>query len=165
MSDAAALADRQPMAIAASYLQSAPVDLLSMSRELGLTVDMNADMPETLSGSIAKSASAPAGYHVMVNGHHSASRKRFTLAHEIAHYLLHRDLIGDGINDSAMYRSALSDEVEISANSLAATMLMPSDLVRRIYRAGLMHIAGLSKAFEVSEDAMRIRLKQLRLAP
>jgi hypothetical protein len=44
-------------------------------------------------------------------------------------------------------------------------MLMPSDLVRRIYRAGLMHIAGLSKAFEVSEDAMRIRLKQLRLAP
>lgn len=64
-----------------------------------------------------------------------------------------------------MYRSHLSDYLEVQANSNAAKILMPATLVRRVYGAGLQWLAGLSQAFQVSEDAMRIRLKQLRLAP
>jgi Zn-dependent peptidase ImmA (M78 family) len=85
------------------------------------------------------------------------------LAHEIAHYLLHRNLIGDGIEDTALYRSRLSDTVEVEANRQAASMLMPAPLVRRVYNAGLRWLQGLSSAFQVSEEAMRIRLQQLRL--
>ncbi len=46
---------------------------------------------------------------------------------------------------------------------LAANILMPSHLVRRIYRAGIRSIAALTRALEVSEPALRIRLRQLRL--
>jgi Zn-dependent peptidase ImmA (M78 family) len=165
MSDTTTLSDRQPMAIVASYFDKAPVDLLGMARELGLTVDLNSPMQANQSGSIRKDANAKAGYHIDINSDHSDNRKRFTLAHEIAHYLLHRDLIGNGINDTAMYRSNLSDDREIEANSLAGRLLMPADLLRRVYRTGLMHLSGLSRAFEVSDEAMRIRLKQLRLNP
>lgn len=33
------------------------------------------------------------------------TRQRFTLAHELGHYMLHRKLIGDGLDDDRAYRS------------------------------------------------------------
>lgn len=33
------------------------------------------------------------------------TRQRFTLAHELGHYMLHRTLIGDGLDDDRAYRS------------------------------------------------------------
>jgi hypothetical protein len=155
----------RPLAIAGRFLHAAPVDVVAMAAELGLGVDLGAELPPEMSGRIRRGGINRAGYHIEVNRAHSANRKRFTLAHEIAHYLLHRDLIGDGIEDSALYRSRLSDEIEIEANRLAAHILMPAALVKNIFRAGLRYVAGLSAAFQVSEDAMRIRLRQLRLAP
>lgn len=96
-----------PMLLAASFFHSAPVDLQGMADALGLSVNVSAKLPMDVSGSITRSASGKAGYHIDINAAHSLNRKRFTLAHEIAHYLLHRDLIGDGIEDNGLYRSRL----------------------------------------------------------
>lgn len=156
---------RPPFAIVEGFLHEAPVDLMAMSEALGLTVDMAAKMGTEQSGRILRKGNGKSGYHIEVNGSHSDYRKRFTLAHEVAHFLLHRDLIGDGIEDSALYRSRLGDPAEYEANRLAAQILMPAPLVRNVYKAGLKWLAGLSAAFAVSEEAMRIRLKQLGLAP
>lgn len=156
---------QSPLAIAGTFLHEAPVNLLKMAEVLGLTVDVNVNMSPDLSGRILRGGNGRAGYHIEINRAHSANRKRFTLAHEIAHYLLHRDFIDDGIEDNALYRSRLSDQVEIEANKQAARMLMPAPLVRSVYTAGLKWVAGLSAAFQVSEEAMRIRLRQLGLVP
>lgn len=86
-----------------------------------------------------------------------------TLAHEISHYLLHREFIGDAIEDNALYRSALGDRIEIEANQQAARMLMPAALVRGVYNAGLRSLIGLAFAFQVSGEAMKIRLERLGL--
>jgi Zn-dependent peptidase ImmA (M78 family) len=126
---------------------------------------MAVPMESSVSGRIIRRLGGAAGFHIEINGAHPLARQRFTLAHEISHYLLHRELIGDGIEDTALYRSRLSDDREIEANRLAAQILMPAQLVRDVYRAGLKFVAGLSAAFQVSDAAMRIRLKQLRLAP
>jgi Zn-dependent peptidase ImmA (M78 family) len=152
------------MAVAGSFLHTAPVDLLGMADALGLSVDMAAMLSPDLSGRIIRNGRGVSGYHIDVNSEHSANRKRFTLAHEIAHYLLHRHLIGDGIEDNALYRSRLSDAVEVEANKLAAQIIMPAALVRDVYRF-VKSLTGLTAAFQVSEDALRIRLKELRLAP
>jgi len=153
-----------PMAVASSFLHTAPVDLLGMAGSLGLTVDMDARLSADVSGQIIRAGTGSAGYHIDVNKAHSPNRKRFTLAHEIAHYLLHRDLIGDGIEDDALYRSRLGGAVEVEANKLAAQMLMPAQLVRNVYRL-VKDMAGLTAAFQVSDEAMRIRLRELRLGP
>lgn len=157
--------DDTPLGIAGKFLRDAPVDVLAMAHALGLSVDWNASMGPALSGSIKRRSDGAAGYRIQVNRDHSENRKRFTLAHEIAHFLLHRDLIGDGIEDTALYRSGLSDQTEVEANRLAAQILMPGALVKGVFRAGLKHLAGLSAAFQVSEEAMRIRLRQLHLGP
>src|SRR3546814_3235070 len=60
------------------------------------------------------------GFAIYVNGSHPRVRRRFSIAHEIAHFALHRNLIGDGVTDDAMYRSNLSSAVEVQANRMAA---------------------------------------------
>ena len=91
-------------------------------------------------------------YVIEINNRHSENRRRFTLAHEISHYLLHRNEIGDGITDDALYRSKLGDHIETEANRLAAQLLMPRLLVRTLFRSGMRSLSELCKMFKVSES-------------
>ena len=151
-----------PIEIVRGYLKRAPVNLDEMSSALGLKVQRQF-MADDVSGKIERSGDS---YVITINALHSPTRQRFTQAHEIAHYVLHRDLIGDGIVDDAMYRSSqLRSELETQANRFAADLLMPVPLVRQAYRTdGIRDLASLTAKFQVSEDAMRIRLKQIGLA-
>ena len=91
-------------------------------------------------------------------------RLRFTLAHEIAHYVLHRDLMGGvGLIDDALYRSKLGAWYERQANRMAADILMPAALVRGLYRGGMRSLAFSSETLDVSDAAVRIRLSELGL--
>ncbi|MDT8330167.1 ImmA/IrrE family metallo-endopeptidase [Roseomonas gilardii] len=155
---------KSPFAVVNDFLGEAPVDLEGMARALGLEVHMDADLPDDVSGRIKRLRGMRGDRFVIeVNGAHPSRRRRFTLAHEIAHYLLHQDLFGDSLEDSEMYRSGLPEPVEYEANRYAADLLMPANLVRTLFRAGVKSLNHLSDAFDVSEGALRIRLKQLRL--
>lgn len=138
---------------------SLPVKLASLAKEMGLKV-ISSTLPVGISGQICPSEG---GYTISVNRHDSPRRQRFTVAHEIAHYLLHRDQIGNGISDDALYRSSLSDWREAQANRLAADILIPRDQVdRKIRDLPKMSqddlVRTLAEDFEVSEVAMKIRL-------
>lgn len=58
----------------------------------------------------------------------SPGRRRFTVAHEFGHYLMHRDLLPDGIacNEEAITFRA-GEELEEEADTFAAYLLMPLD--------------------------------------
>lgn len=162
---AALAADRAaPMEIAARFLDRAPVPLPEMAAALGLTVNMEAHLPPGISGQIMR-IRHPAGdrYQIDVNGQDSAGRRRFTLAHEIAHFLLHREFLDGELTDDRMYRSRLGDAMERQANRLAAQLLMPGNLVRVAWNAGGRNVASLARAFDVSAQAMEIRLRELGL--
>ena len=140
----------------------APVKLSSIAEELGLKLRA-ATLPAGISGEIRPDPAAPAGYVIRVNRHDSPGRQRFTIAHEISHYLLHEQFIGDGITDDILYRSGISDWKEAQANRLAADILMPEALVAawldRARALGVQDLTNyLAEKFEVSEGAMRIRL-------
>jgi Zn-dependent peptidase ImmA (M78 family) len=67
-------------------------------------------------------------------------------------------LIESGIVDDTMYRSELGSVYETQANQLAADILMPIRLVKK-WRQTLPDEKDLAKKFDVSEQAMKIRLK------
>jgi len=143
-------------------LNRVPVPIATIARELGLEVK-SATLKPRISGQLQKSDASPSGYRIRINRHEAKTRQRFTIAHEIAHYLLHRDHIGDGIEDSILYRSTLSDARESEANRLAAQLLMPEAKVLQSLRemggrATPAISASLASHFEVSEVAMDIRL-------
>ncbi|MBA4046358.1 MAG: hypothetical protein C0471_18365 [Erythrobacter sp.] len=69
-------------------------------------------------------------YEIKVNIADPPVRQRFTVAHEIGHYLMHRNEIdGDGITDTILFRSKLSDRKETEANRIAAMILLPWEAV------------------------------------
>jgi hypothetical protein len=152
------------LAVIERYTQDAPVRVEAVARDLGITVSEEA-MSSDVAGRIVRESPArsPAGYSIFINQSDPIRRKRFTLAHELGHYMLHRDLIGDGLIDDAMYRSKLSEWYERQANRWAADTLMPAAVVRGLFRGGMRSLAQLSDQLDVSEQAIRIRLNELGL--
>ena len=144
------------------YTSSFPVKVGELANELGLKVT-RAPMPPKVSGLIQPSDDAPARFEIRVNKYEMPERQRFTVAHEIAHYLLHRDDIGAGVVDSIMYRSNLTSRKETEANRLAADIVMPTRIVgKELERLGGKRtdetVAKLASMFRVSVPAMRVRL-------
>ena len=97
-------------------------------------------------------------------------RLRFTCAHEIAHWLLHRELYtGTGQAAAFINLKKSSEEnpaVEKQANKLATLLLMPTVQVKLAFytaRNSTDPAASLSGLFEVSKQAMRIFLREHNL--
>ena len=143
--------------IVAAHLTSAPVDVIEIVSALGLELAYE-NMGE-LSGKIEKSGDT---FKITVNMKDIPVRQRFTIAHEIGHYILHRDMIGDGITDDAMYRSSLGSFFETQANSYGAYVLMPPALFRQVYKT-VKSYPGLAERFQVSAQAAEFRVKNLGL--
>ena len=161
---AAARSEESPTAILARHTDKAPpINLRALTADLGLRLSYET-LPPRISGKLVRDRITRSGFAIIVNENDPSRRQRFTIAHELAHYVLHRDLIGEDIVDDAMYRSSMSDEFERQANSFAAQILLPSATVRGAYR-DTKSLAGLSTLFDASSDAIRIRLRELGLAP
>ena len=155
------------MEVIRKHQKSAPVQTIPIAEALGLSCYRASGWPDTTSGMIVRDAErgGDSGFAIYVNAEHSKVRRRFTIAHEIAHFVLHRDLIGDGITEDALYRSGLSDAVEREANGLAAEILMPRHLIREAFNNGNRSPEALAAEFEVSLQAMEYRLRNLGLVP
>src|SRR5271167_4116851 len=91
-----------PFALINKYKENAPVDVKLLIKELGLKFS-EVNYGHEISGAIEKSGDDT--YVITVNSRDSDTRKRFTMAHELGHYILHRDKIGDGIKEDRMYRA------------------------------------------------------------
>jgi hypothetical protein len=153
------------MEIVSRYLSAAPVDVDGLAHDLGINVVRSDEVGPNVAGMIARDRrrGGPSGFVVTVNANDNRRRQRFTLAHEIGHFLLHRDLMDDGIVDDTMYRSPLGEWYERQADRSAGDCLLPANLVRAEYRTGNRSLSGLARTFDVSRKAMRIRLDQLGL--
>ena len=149
--------------VISQFQETYPVPVGAIAKELGLTVK-KATLSAGVSGEIRQSGGDD--FIIRVNRHDVKARQRFTLAHEIAHYLLHREKIGDGIVDDLLYRSNLSDRLEAQANRLAADIIMPWGLIQN-----LLHkyedldtekkIEKIAKDLGVSTTAIQIRLGKI----
>jgi hypothetical protein len=147
------------LAIVWRHQKISPVRLNPIAHDLGLKV-YSATFSPDISGKIVRSSSdgGSSGYAIYINAAHAHVRQRFTLAHEIAHFILHRDEIGDGLTDDGLYRSGLSNKLEAQANKLATDILMPWPLINDAIDNGIDSIPELAKHFDVSRSAMSIRI-------
>jgi len=104
-------------------------------------------------------------------------RLRFTCAHELAHWLIHKDVysgsekLANMLNLAGVKHSEYSI-MEKQADSLGSSLLMPAGRVKAAYYSlsGTMAHKGktetiemLSEQFDVSKQAMEIRLKTCKL--
>lgn len=140
-----------------------------LAKALGFLVQY-APLDDELSGmAFIKEGKAIIG----VNALHHPNRQRFTIAHEIGHFLLHKAHIADQVHvdkDFVLKRDGVAatgtDAIEIEANAFAAELLMPAAWVRDAFKAetiidGEIAIASIAKRFKVSTAAIQNRLMSL----
>ena len=146
--------------IISAHQKQAPVETVEIAEALGIKVYKAGNWPENLSAMIRLDAErgGESGYAIYVNAKHPRVRRRFSIAHEIAHFALHRNLIGDGITDDALYRSNMSNAVEAQANRMAADILMPWHLIGEATDQGINTVEALAQHFDVSKSTMSIQL-------
>lgn len=152
-----------PLSLVETYMEQIPVDVYGLIREIGLGLSFQV-MDDNISGWIERGADNQ--YTVAVNQSHASVRRRFTAAHELGHYIYHRDLLGRGVGDTRAYRMngtplenvAIRPVHERQANSFAANLLMPKSALLEQISRGLRSTEGLANLFDVSQEAMRIRL-------
>ncbi len=152
-----------------SFTQSPPTDIQTLIKALGIQYH-EAYLNDDISGMLEKQPSGK--FRITVNATHPETRKRFTAAHELGHYMRHRSLVGDGVDDNKAYRSTEGGEYhninigpkqETEANRFAALVLMHGPTVEREFKKNDSYIE-LAKLFGVSEQAMAWRLVNLGLA-
>lgn len=112
-------------------------------------------------------------FNISINNSHSDTRQHFTLAHELGHYFLHKDIIRkEGIivdteffdGNRALFRQNEPQNIshEIEANCFAAALIMPSELVEKAWKE-LGRVEECARVFNVSVSAMSIRLERLKI--
>ena len=140
------------------YQLRAPVDVKRMASDLGIAILELDDMPVGASGKLFQDRKSRSGWSIGVNKSDSFTRKRFTIAHELSHFLLHRNYITNGVIDDVLYRSEhLSGAQETEANKFAANILMPYGLLQSV-ASRAVNVDELARTFGVSPQAMSIRL-------
>lgn len=146
-----------------------PIDIEDIAKRRGLDV-----MPYELGGDVSgllaiKDGKGTIGYNIT----EPKVRRRFTIAHELGHYELHKDKSELFVDKQFIYRSQSSASsvdhriMENEANYFASCILMPTDQVRKALESMDIDlvteegIKELAKLFEVSTTAMSLRVSKL----
>lgn len=101
-------------------------------------------------------------FEIAVNSKHHPNRQRFSMAHEYAHYLLHRgkiDSMPEG--ERILHRNGDRNSIEYQANTFAAELLMPEVLVRRAFRLSQGNLTKMALELAVSKESLKYRLSNL----
>lgn len=158
-------------------IRQAPVPVEHIALRMGLQVE-RAPLGDDVSGLLV----VQDGRGVIgVSPNQAPVRQRFTIAHEIGHFVLHRKGLPVFIDKQffkpylAAFRNSKSssgdDKLEREANSFAASLLMPADMVRQSIDDLHMDVADddvvdeLAKKFDVSRQAMSFRIANLANSP
>ena len=156
------------------------IDIKKLSKE-EYNIDVESESLDNLSGYICKNNNNGT-YKIAFNSSDHDVRQRFTIAHELGHYILHRDVLEaiGGANDNRLYRNTSSGKhfnqimynhsiVEREANMFAGEILMPLFLLKDILEKNNIdaskigditepEIDKLAKILKVSNQVLKIRL-------
>ena len=116
-------------------------------------------------GALVRNPDDAAEWGIFYNGSARPERQRFTIAHELGHFVLHRDRQADfNCDKSSVYSgSETMAVIEREANVFASNLLMPGDVFGKSIngsRIDLHLLSSLAKQFEVSFEALCIRFVQ-----
>lgn len=143
-----------------------PIDVDGLANSLGVKVQY-VPMSDEISGALVEEEGGV--YVIILNANHPRTRQRFTLAHELGHFIHHRPLVGEGVNDSKAYRTTakarhfnprVQPKHETEANQFAVSLLMPTGIVSRMRSSGL-GAKEVAEKLEVSLGAAAIRIDTL----
>ena len=155
--------------LTAQQIGTLPVPIDRLAKNMNVTIRY-APLEDELSGmAFIKDGQR----FIAVNALHHPNRQRFTMAHELAHHVLHRAILEQGIHVDKvillrrdMLAASGSDDIEIQANTFASELLMPENLIVPILDQSFdfndeTRMTALARKFKVSLAALQYRIAAL----
>jgi Zn-dependent peptidase ImmA (M78 family) len=150
-------------------IQTIPTPVEKIAKSLGAHIRFS-PLDDELSGMIFIKDKIPI---IGVNSLHHPNRQRFTIAHELGHLELHREMITSAVHVDKNFPVLMRDpksatgteEIEIQANQFAAELLMPRILLDQALAGKPFDIDDdkpleeLAKKFRVSKQALEYRIQ------
>jgi Zn-dependent peptidase ImmA (M78 family) len=150
-------------------IRSAPIPVEKIAKALGVQLRFS-PLDEELSGMVYVKDGTPI---IGVNALHHPNRQRFTIAHELGHYMLHRELLSSEVHVDKQFKilmrdtnsSTGTDAIEIEANKFAAELLLPSFLIDDLLANSTFDIDDpeplekLAKKFRVSKQMLEYKMR------
>lgn len=141
--------------LAESKIKEPPVDLQQIIRSHGLGYEEVEDFPDSVDALTVQDGKQ---VYIAVNARHHIHRRRFSAAHELGHWFLHREEMHE---DSITIDNPPSEGSEIGtkapaeseADLFAGELLVPLEMLRVHHQKT---IPELSKIFVVSEQVVSI---------
>lgn len=150
-----------------------PIDVRRIAKTLGISIIERPQLSKAGYGTISGLLLRREGSTIcIINRDHTSTRRRYSIAHEIGHFILHPP--EEAYIDVAARSdrsSAGIDPREIEANAFAAALLIPEQLLRQrvpdpldiSFENDAENVSQLAKEFNVSTMAMTYRLLNLEL--
>lgn len=130
--------------LAQKFVKTAAPDLVALCRDLGLRIR---EVPaKGFDGALIRSTAGQKGIVAVKASIREESRKRFTIAHEIGHFIIphHRNL--GNICEERKIESfdGHLNRSEIEANEFAVELLLPSAVLRKRFNLAELSLAQIS---------------------
>ncbi|MCI8731050.1 MAG: ImmA/IrrE family metallo-endopeptidase [Lachnospiraceae bacterium] len=153
-------------------IKKVPVPIVAIMKSLEFQV-VSGKMEDEISGIVAIDDALKKEFKsdkvIAINSKDNIGHQRFTMAHELAHYLFDFD-----VSNSITYYNAYNtkedeSESERRANYFAANLLMPEGIFREKFKQAVVEnnlyltVDNLSSIFQVSHEAVKRRIAELSL--
>ena len=136
-------------------IRTLPVDVIQIAQAYGVRVEAFKGWPKTLRGRLWRTH-----FLIGVNVEDIETRQRFTIAHELGHFLMRHDS-----DEFTEYESSLDSpkqEFDIEASEFASELLMPLKWVKADF-VKIRSADQMVYRYNVSKTAMWLRLVRLKL--
>ena len=101
-------------------------------------------------------------FQIYINANDAPARQRFTLAHEVKHWV---DYTSHHANFKSFSSYSAHDQAEDVCDYFAGCLLVPRHLLKAAWTDGIQNTRDLAQLFGVSKAAMRVRLRQTGIVP
>lgn len=138
-----------------------PLDIRKIAEDVFGMKICEEDLGKSVSGFLERIGET---WCIYVNKYESDLRKKFTIAHELGHFILHKDRIiaqGASAPDQIFFRNDDNNSVEQEANNFASELLMPKDEFMSVIKNGYNTLEKLSEYFALSTSAVKYRAYKL----
>ena len=149
-------------------IRSSPVPVDKIAKAMGVQLKFS-PLDDELSGMVFIKNGTPI---IGVNSLHHPNRQRFTIAHELGHLVMHRDILENEVHVDKQFKILMrdglaatgTDTIEIQANQFAAELLLPTFLLDTFLTKEFDiededPLDALAKKFKVSKQMLEYRIR------
>ena len=153
-------------------IEEVPIPIVAIMKSLNFQV-VAGELKDEISGIIGIDDDLAKNFKsskvIAINNKDNVGHQRFTMAHELAHYLFDFDVSNQIVYYNTYNTFEDENEVERRANYFAANLLMPEKKFKKEFDNVVIKnnlyvtVEKLSQIFQVSGEAVRRRISELSL--